>query len=89
MVGPERELEADLGPELALEVKLRLEPDWKHGMYKGKEVVEHFSLDVEQDKERMFGLVDNSARFELSSGEVGYGLFEYCFFGNFDRYGVA
>ncbi|GAB3319162.1 hypothetical protein [Haliea atlantica] len=66
-----------------------LEPDWKHGMYKGKEVVEHFSLDVEQDKERMFGLVDNSARFELSSGEVGYGLFEYCFFGNFDRYGVA
>ncbi|MFU8763637.1 MAG: hypothetical protein ACNA7T_03885 [Haliea sp.] len=66
-----------------------LEPDWKHGMYKGKEVVEYFSLDLEQDKERMFGLVDNAARFELSTGEVGYGLFEYCFFGNFDRYGVA
>ncbi len=66
-----------------------LEPDWKHGMYKGPYVFEHFSLDMEKDKDRMFGLVDNSARFELSTGEVGYGLFEYCFFGNFDRYGVA
>lgn len=64
-----------------------LEADWKHGMYKGKQVVESFSLDMDADKDRMFGLVDNAARFEMN-GQVGYGLFEYGFFGNFDRYGV-
>ncbi|WP_372747585.1 hypothetical protein [Litorivivens sp.] len=64
-----------------------LEADWKHGMYKGKQVVESFSLDMEADKDRMFGLVDNAARFELN-GQVGYGLFEYGFFGDFDRYNV-
>ncbi len=64
-----------------------LEADWKHGMYQGKEVLQQFSLDMEADKDRMFGLVDNAARFELN-GQVGHGLFEYGFFGEFDKYGV-
>ncbi|MFT5033581.1 MAG: hypothetical protein ACI9OO_001514, partial [Bacteroidia bacterium] len=64
-----------------------LEADWKHGMYKGKKVVESFTLDMEADKDRMFGLCDNAARFELGD-EVGYGLFEYGFLGQFDHYGV-
>ena len=65
-----------------------LEPDWKHGMYKGKMVEESFTLDMNNDKDRMFGLNDNAARFELSNGDVGYGLFEYGFFGQFDRYDI-
>ncbi len=65
-----------------------LEPDWKHGMYKGPLVVEHFSLDMEKDKDRMFGLCDNAARFTTSTGDVGYGLFEYGFFGQFDKYNI-
>ena len=64
-----------------------LEADWKHGMYKGKQVVESFTLDVNDDKDRMFGLCDNAARFELGD-QVGYGLFEYGFLGQFDHYGV-
>ncbi len=64
-----------------------LEPDWKHGMYKGKMVEESFTLDMNDDKDRMFGLNDNAARFEVN-GEVGYGLFEYGFFGQFDRYDI-
>jgi hypothetical protein len=64
-----------------------LEADWKHGMYKGPLVTEHMTLDMKEDKERMFGLVDNAARFTLGE-DVGYGLFEYGFFGSFDRYQI-
>ena len=65
-----------------------LEPDWKHGMYQGALKVESLSLDMERDQARMMGLVDHAARFELSTGEVGYGLFEYGFFGQFDQYHI-
>lgn len=65
-----------------------LEADWKHGMYQGELKVEHMTLDMNDDKDRMFGLVDNAARFELN-GEVGYGLFEYGFFGPFSKYDIA
>ncbi|MGI9286520.1 MAG: hypothetical protein ACR2P1_14125 [Pseudomonadales bacterium] len=64
-----------------------LEPDWKHGMYKGELVVENMSLSMAEDKDRMFGLVDNAARFEMD-GHVGYGLFEWGFFGPFEKYGI-
>lgn len=66
-----------------------LEPDWKHGMYQGPYKEQSFTLDMQADKARMLGLSDHSARFELSTGEVGYGLFEYGFFGPFKRYGVG
>jgi len=59
--------------------------DWRHGMYQGPLVVQGLELDTEADKEKLWGLCDNAARFELGS-LVGYGLHEYGFFGPFDRY---
>jgi hypothetical protein len=61
--------------------------DWRHGMYQGKLVVQGLELDTVDDRERLWGLCDNAARFELGS-QVGYGLHEYGFFGPFDRYGL-
>jgi hypothetical protein len=61
--------------------------DWRHGMYQGKLVVQGVELDTVDDAEKLWGLCDNVARFETGS-EAGYGLFEYGFFGPFDRYGL-
>jgi len=66
-----------------------LEPDWKHGMYQGPLKVENLSLSLERDSARMLGLKDHSARFVTNDGDVGYGLFEYGFFGPFARYGIG
>lgn len=66
-----------------------LEPDWKHGMYQGPLKVESFTLDMQKDAARMLGLSDHSARFEANNGDVGYGLFEYGFFGQFDKYQIG
>ena len=63
------------------------DPDWRHGMYQGDLVVQGLLLDVEKDREKLWGLCDNVARFETGK-EVGYGLHEYGFFGPFDRYGL-
>jgi hypothetical protein len=60
--------------------------DWRHGMYHGPLVVQGALLDVEKDRERLWGLCDAVARFELGD-RVGYGLFEYGLFGPFPRYG--
>ena len=64
-----------------------VDADWKHGMYKGPLVVEGLTLDQERDRGRFFGLIDSPCRFE-SGGKVGWGLFEYCFMGPFERYGI-
>jgi hypothetical protein len=56
-----------------------LEPDWKHGKYQGPDLVVQgvsYDLSVEDDAERMWGLVDAAGRFEYD-GHVGYGLYEY------------
>lgn len=63
------------------------EIDWRHGMYQGPLVVQGVDLDTIDDAGRLWGLVENVARFELGS-EVGYGLHEYGFFGPFERYHV-
>lgn len=66
-----------------------LENDWRHGMYQGNStVVQQLSLDMNKDRERMFGLVDCATRFESSNGDVGYGLFEWMFIGPFPSYGI-
>ena len=65
-----------------------LEEDWRHGMYQGDLTVQHFSLDMKKDKERMWGMRDTAARFETSTGDVGYGLFEWFFLGPFPKYGI-
>ena len=67
-----------------------LEQDWRHGMYHGRDLkVESFSLDMERDRERMWGMIDAVARFETSTGDTGYGLFEWFFLSQFPRYGVG
>ncbi len=65
-----------------------LEPDWHHGMYQGELVEQRMTLSMKKDKDRMFGLIDNAARYETSDGDIGYGLFEYAFFGPFAQYGL-
>lgn len=69
-----------------------LDPDWRHGMYQGKLVVQGLELDMEKDRERFLGIVDSCARFELASPSlkrVGYGLHEYMFIGPFAKYGLT
>ena len=66
-----------------------LEPDWKHGMYQGPDlVVQGVTYDLENpgDRERMWGLVDAAARFEYD-GHTGYGLFEYFALGDHPSFG--
>jgi len=65
-----------------------LEEDWRHGMYQGKLVVQGQQVNYSTDSERLFGLVDQAARFEQSSGAVGYGLHEFFFIGDFPHYGL-
>ncbi len=63
------------------------DPDWRHGMYQGDLVVQGLELDTVDDAEKLWGLSDTAARFEIGS-LVGYGLHEYGFFGPFSRYGL-
>ncbi len=69
-----------------------LEQDWKHGMYQGELKVEGLVLDMEEDKDRMLGVLDHVAKYTLTDSvgreTVGYGLFEYMFLGQFDKYDV-
>ncbi|MBK7520000.1 MAG: hypothetical protein IPI75_07635 [Gammaproteobacteria bacterium] len=87
---PEGPIEVRCTPLLPMYVMIGtgygLDADWKHGMYKGPLVVEGLTLDQQRDRSRFFGLVDSPARFEIGDKE-GWGLFEYCFLGPFDRYG--
>jgi hypothetical protein len=65
------------------------EPDWKHGMYQGDLAVQGVELDTVRDADRFWGIVDAAARFETSTGDVGYGLHEYMFLGPFPKYGLT
>ena len=60
--------------------------DWRHGMYQGELVVQGLTLDMNEDKDKLFGLTDQMARFELGD-DVGYGLHEYSLMGAHDKYG--
>ncbi len=56
-----------------------LEPDWKHGMYQGPDLVVQgvgYDLSRPEDAARMWGMVDAVGRFEYD-GHTGYGLYEY------------
>jgi hypothetical protein len=66
-----------------------IEPDWRFGMYQGPLVVQGVDVDYVRDKDRLFGLVDQVARFEQSDGSVGYGLHEFFFIGDYERYGLV
>ncbi len=64
-----------------------LEPDWRHGMYQGPElVVQGVCYDVSEpaDAARIWGMVDAVATFhcrENGAAVTGSGLFEYWAFG--------
>lgn len=66
-----------------------LEPDWRHGMYQGPElVVQGVTYSVPEIKTLgAYAVVDHAARFEYD-GKVGYGLLEHSFFGSYPRYGL-
>ena len=56
-----------------------LEPDWRHGMYQGPDLVVQgvgYDLSRPEDAARMWGMVDAVGRFDYD-GHTGYGLYEY------------
>ena len=56
-----------------------LEPDWRHGMYQGPELVVQgvrYDLSRPEDAARMWGMVDAVSQFDYD-GHTGYGLYEY------------
>jgi hypothetical protein len=91
-------LEIDVEPLLDMYLMVGsgygLEPHWRHGMWQGPMAIEGEVLKV--DDPRMWGLIDNVARFTCRGGSssdgidgaVGYGLHEYFFLGDSDRYGL-
>lgn len=70
-----------------------LEDDWRFGMYQGPEVTQCVDIDYQRDADRLFGLVDQVARFTQqggpSDGAVGHGLHEFFFVDTFSRYGLS
>jgi hypothetical protein len=77
-----------------------LEPDWRHGMYQGPQLVVQsvtYDLARDEDRARMWGMVDSVARFdcapagtqELAEPAEGYGLFEYWAFGGHKPTGLT
>jgi hypothetical protein len=71
-----------------------LEPDWKHGMYQGPDLVVQgvcYDLGVPEDKARMWGMTDSVAVFECAENGatvMGAGLFEYWAFGAHEPTGL-
>jgi hypothetical protein len=72
-----------------------LEPDWKHGMYQGQDLVVQgvcYDLSRPEDRARMWGMIDSVARFECAENGTavfGSGLFEYWAFGDHAPSGLA
>ena len=65
-----------------------LDPDWRHGMYQGPDVVvQGVDVDMAAEPDRFWGLVDSASRFSYD-GRTGFGLHEYGLWGPFPRYGL-
>jgi hypothetical protein len=64
-------------------------PDWGHGMYKGELVVEGLTYDVADPavRRRYSSLNETLCRFDLSTGEVGFGMHENLCLGVYRPYG--
>ncbi len=65
-------------------------PEWTHGQYHGKyklEAVEYDILDDAETRKALGPLYESLVRFELSSGEVTYGMFENLSLGHHAPYG--
>ena len=91
---PDTGIEIDCEPLLAnyfaVGTGYGLDPDWKHGMYQGPDlVVQGKVLDCESIRGlAQYAVVDQVCRFSYA-GTVGYGLYEHAFIGAFDRYGLT
>lgn len=64
-------------------------PDWTHGMYQGELKVEGLTYDMSTpEKRRQYAILNETlSRFELSTGEVGYGMHENLIVGVYRPYG--
>ncbi len=67
-----------------------IEPDWRHGMYQGPELVVQTQESDIADVAGIgqYGVVDHVGRFEYDD-QVGYGLYEHGFWGRFEKYGLT
>jgi hypothetical protein len=70
-----------------------LEPDWRHGMYQGTLKVEHLTLNMKTDQDKMWGVVETPATFILTEKmqhetivHEGIGMMEFAFFSNHKAY---
>ena len=65
------------------------QPDWAHGMYQGELKVEGKTYDVSSPDARaaLGPLYETLCRFELSTGEIGYGLLENLVVGTYHPHG--
>ena len=66
-----------------------LEPDWRHGMWQGPDVVTQGVVYNVPEVRQLgaYAVVDHAGRFEYD-GHVGYGLYEHSFAGAMPRYGL-
>jgi len=62
---------------------------WGHGCYQGPEVVQGLTYDIGDPAVRkQYGLLcETLCRFELSTGEIGYGMHENICMGKYEPYG--
>jgi hypothetical protein len=65
------------------------QPDWTHGMYQGELKVEGKTWDIGTSAERaaLGPLYETLCRFDLSTGETGYGLLENLCVGTYHPHG--
>lgn len=70
-----------------------LEADWRHGMYQGELEVQHLTLDMATDQDKMWGVVESPARFVLTEKtdagvleHQGVGMMEFAFFSGHKAY---
>ena len=74
---------------LAVGTGYGLEPDWRHGMYQGPDlVVQGITYQVPEIATLgAYAVVDHAARFTYDD-HVGYGLYEHSFSGAMPKYGL-
>ena len=67
------------------------QPDWAHGMYQGPLKIEGKTYDVSTAEARaaLGPLYETLCRFELSTGEVSYGLLENLVVGTYHPHGFV
>ena len=87
--GIEMRCEPLLANFLAVGTGYGLEPDWRHGMWQGRElVVQGVVYEVPEIRTLgAYAVVDHAARFSYD-GKVGYGLYEHSFSGAMPKYGL-